>query len=115
VISRPFLLGELAAVATRPQLSKRVPTWSTDTAALLALLEREPMVALTGTSHGCRDPKDDAVTETALAGRVDYLVTGDQDLLDVHVALTLNAHGSLLTTARALVAKIVRQGRREGE
>jgi putative PIN family toxin of toxin-antitoxin system len=48
VISRP-LLRELAAVVARPQLSKRVPT-CTDTAALLALLECEPMVAIAGTS-----------------------------------------------------------------
>jgi putative PIN family toxin of toxin-antitoxin system len=29
----------------------------------------------------CRDPDDDVVLATALAGRVDYLVTGDDDLL----------------------------------
>jgi predicted nucleic acid-binding protein len=55
------------------------------------------------------DPKDDAVIETALRGRVEYLVTGDRDLLDAHVAVTLNAHGILLTTARALIVKIAQQ------
>ncbi len=65
------------------------------------------MVAIEGTSYGCRDPKDDAVMETAVAGRVEYLVTGDQDLLDVHVVVTLNAHEILLTMARALVSRIV--------
>ena len=30
---------------------------------------------------GCRDPKDDKLLETALLGRADCLVTGDQDLL----------------------------------
>jgi uncharacterized protein len=29
----------------------------------------------------CRDPDDDVVLATALAGRVEYLVTGDDDLL----------------------------------
>ena len=29
----------------------------------------------------CRDPDDDVVLATALAGRVDVIVTGDQDLL----------------------------------
>jgi putative PIN family toxin of toxin-antitoxin system len=29
----------------------------------------------------CRDPDDDVVLATALAGRADYLVTGDDDLL----------------------------------
>ncbi len=36
VISRP-LPRELAAVVVRPQLSKRVLTWSTNAAALVAL------------------------------------------------------------------------------
>jgi uncharacterized protein len=29
----------------------------------------------------CRDPKDDMMLETALAGRADCIVTGDKDLL----------------------------------
>jgi predicted nucleic acid-binding protein len=73
------------------------------------------MVAITGTPYGCRDPNDDAVIETAIAGRVEYLVTGDQDLLDVHVAVALNAHGILITTARALVLKVAEQGSGQGE
>jgi putative PIN family toxin of toxin-antitoxin system len=32
----------------------------------------------------CRDPDDDVVLATALAGKVSYLVTGDQDLLVLH-------------------------------
>jgi hypothetical protein len=33
-------------------------------------------------------------------------VTGDKDLLDAQVAVALNAHGILLTSARALLAEI---------
>ncbi len=29
----------------------------------------------------CRDPEDDRILGCALAGKVDYLVTGDEDLL----------------------------------
>ena len=30
---------------------------------------------------GCRDPGDDMLLETALLGRADCVITGDQDLL----------------------------------
>ena len=32
----------------------------------------------------CRDPADNAVLGCALTAQVDYLVTGDRDLLDLH-------------------------------
>ena len=38
-------------------------------------------VAITGAKLGCRDPDDDKMLETALAGRADCLATGDKDLL----------------------------------
>ena len=106
MVSRP-LLDEFTRVAARPAFAKRLATWTAEAAALAARLERRAtLVEIAGVSYGCRDPKDDAVIETALRGRVQYLVTGDQDLLDAHVAVTLNAHGILLTTARTLVAKL---------
>ncbi len=39
------------------------------------------LVELTGTLKVCRDPDDDKILETAVLGRADVLVTGDQDLL----------------------------------
>ena len=33
------------------------------------------------TAPVCRDPDDDLVLATALSGRADYIVTGDDDLL----------------------------------
>ena len=38
-------------------------------------------VSIAGARMGCRDPKDDKLLDTALLGRADCLVTGDQDLL----------------------------------
>ena len=32
----------------------------------------------------CRDPRDDQFLELALAGRADFLLTGDTDLLTLH-------------------------------
>ncbi|MFZ4394434.1 MAG: putative toxin-antitoxin system toxin component, PIN family [Kiritimatiellia bacterium] len=31
----------------------------------------------------CRDPDDESYLQTALVGRADYIVSGDQDLLDL--------------------------------
>ncbi len=31
----------------------------------------------------CRDPDDDFLLDLALAGRADYLLTGDEDLLSI--------------------------------
>lgn len=38
-------------------------------------------VAITGARMACRDPDDDKLLETALAGAADCLITGDRDLL----------------------------------
>jgi predicted nucleic acid-binding protein len=35
-------------------------------------------------SKTCRDPADNVVLGCAIAAQVDYLVTGDRDLLDLH-------------------------------
>ena len=37
-------------------------------------------VSIVGAKLGCRDPPDDMLLETALLGRADCLITGDQDL-----------------------------------
>jgi putative PIN family toxin of toxin-antitoxin system len=34
--------------------------------------------------RACRDPKDDMFLELAVDGRVDAIVTGDSDLLELH-------------------------------
>ncbi|MEK7119105.1 MAG: putative toxin-antitoxin system toxin component, PIN family [Patescibacteria group bacterium] len=45
-----------------------------------------------------RDPKDNMLLEAAVAGRADYLVTGDKDLL------TLGSHGrTLIVTPKAFL------------
>jgi len=64
VLKRKYKLGPgaLAALAAYAQLCEFV----------------EP-VALS--APVCRDPDDDIVLATALTGRVDYIVTGDEDLL----------------------------------
>lgn len=50
-------------------------------AQLLAVSEN---VTIFGQHFGCRDPDDDRIFETALVGGADYLVTGDEDLLQMN-------------------------------
>ncbi|MXY23259.1 MAG: putative toxin-antitoxin system toxin component, PIN family [Acidobacteria bacterium] len=51
-------------------------------AVFLAQLEAvSAWVSIVGATLGCRDPHDDKLLETALQGRADSLVTGDEDLL----------------------------------
>ena len=53
-------------------------------AIYLAQLEAvSEWVSITGAKLGCRDPDDDKLLETALMGEADYLIAGDQDLLEM--------------------------------
>jgi putative PIN family toxin of toxin-antitoxin system len=44
---------------------------------------RTTLVGLSKRFHDCRDPDDNLVLATADAGKVDYLITCDKDLLDL--------------------------------
>jgi putative PIN family toxin of toxin-antitoxin system len=47
----------------------------------------------------CRDPRDDKFLELALAGRADFLLTGDADLLALR-----QFHGTAILTPAAYLA-----------
>lgn len=51
----------------------------------------------------CRDPDDDKVIATAVDGRVDYLVTEDNDLLTPEVMSVLDASGIQVISSSALI------------
>lgn len=53
------------------------------TSWLLQIEAVSKLVPITGAALGCRDPDDDKLLETALAGEADCLVTGDRDLLSM--------------------------------
>lgn len=56
-----------------------------DRAAFLGhLIAVSEWVSISQAKLGCRDPDDDKLLETALAGDATCLVTGDRDLLDMH-------------------------------
>lgn len=62
------------------------------------------MAPVGGTVQVCRDPKDDVVIETAIAGKADVVVSGDKDLTEMaEVAQYLAGAGiRVLTVAQFL-------------
>jgi uncharacterized protein len=76
-------LRELASVLRRPKLAAYVSPF--ESAAFLTELARVvELVPIGERVELCRDPRDDKFLELALAGRADFLLTGDADLLELH-------------------------------
>ena len=76
------LLAELAEVLARPRLPAKYGLTTEDIATVLSLilLRGEPVVPARRIAV-CRDPNDNMVLEAAVAGQVDAIVSGDEDLL----------------------------------
>ena len=73
-------LAELGSVLHRPKLAGYL-SLSEITVFLAELARVVELVAITQRITLCRDPRDDKFLELAIAGRADFLVTGDVDLL----------------------------------
>ncbi|MGH6814368.1 MAG: putative toxin-antitoxin system toxin component, PIN family [Hyphomicrobiaceae bacterium] len=85
VAGRRFLLSretfdELVTRLDRPKFNRYV-TVEDRRDFLQLIMWISEFVTITGTPQGVRDPNDDKVLETAMAGNADCLVTGDGDLL----------------------------------
>ena len=96
VISTP-LLKELQDVLRRPRiknLSKITDDEIDMFVEILAGTGRK--VYLTDDTNLCRDKKDNMVLETAIKGRIDYLVTRDDDIkIDLDLIDEMKKHGTL--------------------
>jgi len=74
------MLKEFNKVITRPKFKTIFTTQRIK--ELLSLLDNyADLVSPTQRTDVCRDAKDNFLLEVALEGKVDYLVTGDDDLL----------------------------------
>jgi putative PIN family toxin of toxin-antitoxin system len=82
IVFSPELLDELTAVLQNPRIRTK---YGIDRPALEAISGlfalRGEMTMISETVQICRDPDDDFLLETAVAGRADYIVSGDVDLL----------------------------------
>jgi putative PIN family toxin of toxin-antitoxin system len=80
----PKQLQEIGDVLARPKIVKRYRISSEDRQAFMELLRAEALLLPEARAPGvCSDPDDDAILGCAAGGAVDYLVTGDGDLLEV--------------------------------
>ncbi len=83
LVTSPWLIEEFLRITSRPMLQpyispreRQAVAWYLQIQARLVIPRRRIRV--------CRDPKDNVFLEAAVAGRVDVLVTGDKDLLELH-------------------------------
>jgi putative PIN family toxin of toxin-antitoxin system len=85
IVSAP-LLAEYLDVLNRPELTRRFARLADlDATAIPQVLAATELVELSIVPAVARDPNDDMVLATAIAGRVDYLVSEDRDLLELRV------------------------------
>ena len=86
-----LITGEVVLNELRSVLARRIKLPATTVEDILALLRDQEVVPKPREpSHvAVRDPDDRWILASAVAGRADVLVTGDQDLLDVADAASL--------------------------
>lgn len=85
IVLSPDIISEIASVVYRPALHKRFPQLADPPQLdrVLQLFEQAEVVEPAEAVSVCRDPNDDKFFACALAGRADYIVTEDKDILDV--------------------------------
>ena len=78
------ILVEIIDVLGRDKFRNKYHVSPDDIAALIDLIRlRGELVIPSQNVTACRDPKDDIFLEAALEGKVEYIVSGDLDLLDM--------------------------------
>ncbi len=83
IILSAFILDELAA-----KLTGKFKYTQLDAESVVALVKSRSRIlrALPSIPPTCRDPEDDNIIATAMAGKCACIVTGDKDLLDLECA-----------------------------
>jgi putative PIN family toxin of toxin-antitoxin system len=82
LVYSPPLLDELIEKLALPRIRRKYRVDQSEIEALVALIALRGEVAVPiRRVKVCRDPEDDMLIEAAIAGRAEYVVTGDEDLL----------------------------------
>jgi putative PIN family toxin of toxin-antitoxin system len=83
LVSSLYQVQELNHVLSYPRIATRLALTGREVDTILAALlsQAEMVVAKLDLSGVTRDPKDDALVAAAVLGGVDYLVSGDHNLL----------------------------------
>ena len=104
VVSKP-LLDELLDVLSRPRIMKVRQTAVSDAETFVQMVSAAArLVPVSGGLGICRDPDDDVLLETALAGGATYVVSRDEDVTrDLELVRQFEEQGvQLLTVSRFL-------------
>ena len=81
------ILTEVEDVLSRPEVLRKLRMTPIEAGALIELLRRRStLVTPTVAMARSRDPDDDKFLECAIAGRADYIVSADADLLSLREA-----------------------------
>lgn len=85
LVLSPLILDEVRRILTYPRIRRRLgatdedlTVWALSLAFIGDLVEPSHPV-----TSGCRDPDDDKYIEAAIEGGAGFIVTGDQDLLEL--------------------------------
>jgi len=82
IIASLPLLEELREVLLRPRIMRVRQTTQTEVEAFVAGIGAvAQLVPVSGDLELCRDPDDDLVLETAIAGKATYVVSRDEDIM----------------------------------
>jgi putative PIN family toxin of toxin-antitoxin system len=84
LIASPAFIEEVTEVLARSDLLRAKAIREVDVERLIAVLRRARRVYPDVKVTASRDPDDNKFLEAALAGRADYVVTGDMDLRDLN-------------------------------
>ena len=76
------IVDEVRGVLLRPALMRELQYTRTEAMRLINLLSQARIVEVTSSFELCRDPKDDIFVDCAVSGRVQFLVSYDNDLID---------------------------------
>jgi len=82
-VTSPPLLDELARALAYPRVRKYLAWSARERAELLEALAYAARLAAVRLDVVADDPDDNRVLEAAVAGRADFIVTGDRHLLDM--------------------------------
>ena len=85
IVLSPDIITEIVSVLYRPALRERFPQMAEPPQLdkVLRLFEQAEVVEPAEDVSVCRDPNDDKFFACALAGRAQYIITEDKDMLDV--------------------------------
>lgn len=106
LVTSRALLDEYETVCQRPRLRKRID--SSQAEALYRQMRiRADVFELSTVPPRCRDPKDHPVLATAIDGKANAIVTGDDDLrADDELRSAMASHGVELWGVQSLFAAI---------